>query len=153
MRSIDGEGSGDGLLTPAEVAALFRVDPKTVTRWATAGKLTSLRTLGGHRRYRAAEVHALLLGASTATPAPTLASAAASGQLVDAAGTDPEAMLSGPPLPLDGRSAGTPGPAGAGSTASLSGVQGAAGGSQPAPLAASEATSGLVEAAGSTDGA
>ena len=50
----------EALLTPAEVAALFRVDPKTVTRWAVAGKLDSLRTLGGHRRYRAAEVHALL---------------------------------------------------------------------------------------------
>lgn len=48
------------LLTPAEVAALFRVDPKTVTRWAKAGKLASIRTLGGHRRYRAAEVYALL---------------------------------------------------------------------------------------------
>lgn len=48
------------LLTPAEVAALFRVDPKTVTRWAKAGKLTSIRTLGGHRRYRASEVYALL---------------------------------------------------------------------------------------------
>ena len=45
------------------MAALFRVDPKTVTRWAVAGKLTSLRTLGGHRRYRAAEVHALLADA------------------------------------------------------------------------------------------
>ena len=43
----------DALLTPAEVAALFRVDPKTVTRWAKAGKLSSIRTLGGHRRYRA----------------------------------------------------------------------------------------------------
>lgn len=51
---------GETLLTPAEVAALFRVDPKTVTRWAKAGKLTSIRTLGGHRRYRANEVHALL---------------------------------------------------------------------------------------------
>ncbi len=51
---------GEALLTPAEVAALFRVDPKTVTRWAKAGKLTSIRTLGGHRRYRANEVHALL---------------------------------------------------------------------------------------------
>ncbi len=48
------------LLTPAEVAALFRVDPKTVTRWAKAGKLTSIRTLGGHRRYPAREVFALL---------------------------------------------------------------------------------------------
>jgi excisionase family DNA binding protein len=52
----------EALLTPAEVAALFRVDPKTVTRWAKAGKLTSIRTLGGHRRYREAEVHALLAG-------------------------------------------------------------------------------------------
>jgi excisionase family DNA binding protein len=48
------------LLTPAEVAALFRVDPKTVTRWAQAGKLTSIRTLGGHRRYRESEVRDLL---------------------------------------------------------------------------------------------
>ena len=50
------------LLTPAEVAALFRVDPKTVTRWAKAGKLSSIRTLGGHRRYRESEVKALLAG-------------------------------------------------------------------------------------------
>ncbi|MBA2455219.1 MAG: BldC family transcriptional regulator [Nocardioidaceae bacterium] len=50
------------LLTPAEVAALFRVDPKTVTRWAKAGKLSSIRTLGGHRRYRESEVKALLSG-------------------------------------------------------------------------------------------
>jgi excisionase family DNA binding protein len=50
------------LLTPAEVAAMFRVDPKTVTRWARAGKLSSIRTLGGHRRYRESEVRALLQG-------------------------------------------------------------------------------------------
>jgi excisionase family DNA binding protein len=48
------------MLTPAEVAALFRVDPKTVTRWAQAGKLTAIRTLGGHRRYRESEVSRLL---------------------------------------------------------------------------------------------
>lgn len=48
------------LLTPAEVASLFRVDPKTVTRWAKAGKLTSIRTLGGHRRYKESEVRTLL---------------------------------------------------------------------------------------------
>jgi excisionase family DNA binding protein len=41
---------------------MFRVDPKTVTRWAKAGKLTSIRTLGGHRRYRETEVRALLAG-------------------------------------------------------------------------------------------
>ena len=49
------------LLTPSEVASLFRVDPKTVTRWAQSGKLTSIRTLGGHRRYKESEVKALLL--------------------------------------------------------------------------------------------
>jgi excisionase family DNA binding protein len=48
------------LLTPAEVAAAFRVDPKTVTRWAKAGKLSSIRTLGGHRRYLESEVAAML---------------------------------------------------------------------------------------------
>jgi len=48
------------LLTPSEVATLFRVDPKTVTRWAKAGKLTSIRTLGGHRRFKESEVKALL---------------------------------------------------------------------------------------------
>lgn len=62
------------LLTPAEVAAMFRVDPKTVTRWAKAGKLTSIRTLGGHRRYRASEVHALLEAQSPAVAPPTTTS-------------------------------------------------------------------------------
>jgi excisionase family DNA binding protein len=52
----------ESLLTPAEVASMFRVDPKTVTRWAKAGKLSSIRTLGGHRRYRESEVRELLSG-------------------------------------------------------------------------------------------
>lgn len=52
----------DTLLTPSEVAALFRVDPKTVTRWAKAGKISSIKTLGGHRRYRESEVRKLLHG-------------------------------------------------------------------------------------------
>ncbi|MSV54368.1 MAG: BldC family transcriptional regulator [Actinobacteria bacterium] len=51
-------------MTPAEVAALFRVDPKTVTRWAEAGKLSAVRTLGGHRRYRHDEVQNLLVASS-----------------------------------------------------------------------------------------
>ena len=55
-------GEHERLLTPREVAAMFRVDPKTVTRWAKAGKLPSVRTLGGHRRYRAGDVEALLKG-------------------------------------------------------------------------------------------
>lgn len=43
----------EDLMTPGEVAALFRVTPKTVTRWAEAGKLPVVRTLGGHRRFPA----------------------------------------------------------------------------------------------------
>lgn len=50
----------DDLLTPGEVAVLFRVDPKTVTRWAAAGRfgrdsrglLTVVRTPGNHHRFR-----------------------------------------------------------------------------------------------------
>ena len=48
------------LMTPGEVAALFRVDPKTVVRWAAAGRLPSIRTPGGHRRFAEADVQALL---------------------------------------------------------------------------------------------
>jgi excisionase family DNA binding protein len=48
------------LLTPGQVAEMFKVNPKTVTRWARAGKITAIRTLGGHRRYKAEEIRALL---------------------------------------------------------------------------------------------
>lgn len=54
------DDQGDKLMTPAEVAHLFRVDPKTVTRWAAAGRIGSIRTPGGHRRFRESEVRALL---------------------------------------------------------------------------------------------
>ena len=47
------------LLTRAEVAEIFQVSPSTVTRWADAGKLPSVKTLGGHRRYEAKAVLAL----------------------------------------------------------------------------------------------
>ncbi|HUQ38786.1 MAG TPA: BldC family transcriptional regulator [Acidimicrobiales bacterium] len=50
----------DPLLTPAEVARLFRVSPKTVTRWAQLGKLPAMRTLGGHRRFRLSLVREVL---------------------------------------------------------------------------------------------
>lgn len=59
-----GNGDAAELLTPAEVAKMFHVDPKTVTRWAQAGKLTYMRTLGGHRRYKRDEVVELLRDSS-----------------------------------------------------------------------------------------
>ena len=61
---FDGGGTStvDGierLLTPGEVARIFRVNPKTVTRWAIAGRV-GIRTLGGHRRFGESEITALL---------------------------------------------------------------------------------------------
>jgi excisionase family DNA binding protein len=60
------------LLTPGEVALMFRVDPKTVTRWASAGRIGSIRTPGGHRRFRESEVLGFL---ADLTVRPSLASA------------------------------------------------------------------------------
>jgi excisionase family DNA binding protein len=57
----------DELLTPAEVAAMFRVSPKTVTRWHRTGKVSAIRTLGGHRRFRASEIRRLLEESERAT--------------------------------------------------------------------------------------
>lgn len=48
------------LLKPSEVAALFRVDPKTVTRWAREGRLAAIRTAGGHRRYRESDIKKMM---------------------------------------------------------------------------------------------
>jgi len=56
--------TADDLLTPGEVARLFRVDPKTVTRWEKDGRLSAVKTLGGHRRYRKGQVAAFLDTAS-----------------------------------------------------------------------------------------
>jgi excisionase family DNA binding protein len=57
----------DALMTPAEVAEAFRVDVKTVGRWAKEGKLTSIRTLGGHRRFRRDEIIGHLTGSGSKT--------------------------------------------------------------------------------------
>jgi excisionase family DNA binding protein len=61
-QSTEPDASRERLLTVGEVAALFRVDPKTVTRWAASGRIKSVRTPGGHRRFRESEVRALLRG-------------------------------------------------------------------------------------------
>ena len=47
-------------LLTAEVADILHVSPKTVSRWAKEGKLPFLKTLGGHRRYPAAEIRQLV---------------------------------------------------------------------------------------------
>ena len=65
-RRLNVDGNNERLLTPGEVAALFRVDPKTVTRWAASGRITSIRTPGGHRSFRESEVRACC--AATANP-------------------------------------------------------------------------------------
>jgi excisionase family DNA binding protein len=49
-------------LQTAEVADLLHVSPKTVSRWAKEGRLPFLKTLGGHRRYPAAEIRQLAEG-------------------------------------------------------------------------------------------
>lgn len=58
-------GDSEKLLTPREVADRFGVNTKTLARWAKAGKVSSIRTLGGHRRYRPSEIRALLEENST----------------------------------------------------------------------------------------
>ena len=62
--------SNERLLTPGEVASLFRVDPKTVTRWASAGRIGSIRTPGGHRRFRESEVRSMLADLTSEATAP-----------------------------------------------------------------------------------
>jgi hypothetical protein len=59
-------GADDEVLTPAGVAALLFVDPKTVTRWARAGKLDAFVTPGGHRRYLKSDILAIISGVHTA---------------------------------------------------------------------------------------
>lgn len=86
--------TGDRLLTPGEVAALFRVDPKTVTRWAAAGRIGSIRTPGGHRRFRESEVRALLEG---------------EGGELDALNEEPQAPSNPPNRPRNDGPGGHPG--------------------------------------------
>jgi excisionase family DNA binding protein len=59
-------GTGDAaryegrLLRTREVALLFQVSERAVTDWARKGRIPSVRTPGGHRRYPAEQVRALL---------------------------------------------------------------------------------------------
>lgn len=65
--TADEENAQEILLSPGQVAAIFGVDPKTVTRWEKAGKIGSTRTMGNHRRYKRSEVYALLNREDTVT--------------------------------------------------------------------------------------
>ena len=47
-------------LRTREVALLFQVSERAVTDWARKGRIRSVRTPGGHRRYPASEVRSLL---------------------------------------------------------------------------------------------
>ena len=59
MASKTEPASTSAYLLPSEVAEVLQVSPKTVTRWAKEGKLSSRRTLGGHRRYARADIESL----------------------------------------------------------------------------------------------
>jgi excisionase family DNA binding protein len=50
------------LLTPAELAALLKVDVKTTARWAKDGRLHTIRTPGRQHRFFENEVRALMRG-------------------------------------------------------------------------------------------
>jgi excisionase family DNA binding protein len=58
---MDAMESNDKVLKPGEVAHRLGVDPKTVTRWAKAGKVKSFRLPSGHRRFYESEIAALLV--------------------------------------------------------------------------------------------
>lgn len=56
------ESSAEEFLRPAEAARLLHVSPQTISRWAKEGRIGYVVTLGGHRRFRATEVHRLAGG-------------------------------------------------------------------------------------------
>ena len=60
MTDMDKDDDADEFLRPGEAAKLLQVSPKTVTRWADRGYIPCVITLGGHRRFRRADVEALL---------------------------------------------------------------------------------------------
>jgi excisionase family DNA binding protein len=66
LRRAAGISEGQQLLRSHEVAVLFDVTERTVINWAAAGKLPSLRTIGGHLRFRSEDVHKLLAGRGVA---------------------------------------------------------------------------------------
>ena len=60
LSASDSPALVDRLLRTHEVAVLFQVSERAVTDWAARGRLPSVRTPGGHRRYPASAVRELL---------------------------------------------------------------------------------------------
>lgn len=50
----------DEMLTPADVALMMGVSAKSVARWAKDGRLPSVRTPGGHHRFRRGDIEEYL---------------------------------------------------------------------------------------------
>jgi len=65
-----GRGDRDELFTPAEAARRLGVTANTVTRWSRAGRISSIQTMGGHRRFRRSEVERVQGEANVAADAP-----------------------------------------------------------------------------------
>lgn len=55
------DGLHDSLLRTSDVAVLFQVSERTVAEWARRGRIPSVRTPGGHRRYPAGRIRDLLV--------------------------------------------------------------------------------------------
>lgn len=66
MKAKDFEA--EPLLTPAQASAILGVDPKTVSRYARDGKISFIRTLGGHRRFKEREIRAMAAAKRTVPP-------------------------------------------------------------------------------------
>ena len=74
------------LLRTSDVAALFQVSERTVSEWAKRGQIPSVRTPGGHRRFPAKGIRALLQehsgeseAASSEDPSPSSGSTSTRG--------------------------------------------------------------------------
>ena len=60
LGGVDTGALNGRLLRTREVALLFEVSERAVTDWATKGRIPSIRTPGGHRRYPAEDVARML---------------------------------------------------------------------------------------------
>lgn len=60
IAELDDSAGTQRFLRTSDVAAIFQVSERTVAEWARRGRIPAVRTPGGHRRYPAAEIRALL---------------------------------------------------------------------------------------------